>query len=1244
MLRKQKKATIYQIPINSLPLNVAVYRYVDDDFVFVDFNKRAEITENINKDALLGKKLCDVFPAVKEFGLYEVLLRVQKSGVDESFERGFYQDYRISGWRKNEIISLPNGDIMVIYEDLTKIKQIEQENSKHKKQLEEAHKSVRLGSWTWDMRTNVIEWSDEVFHIFGENVQSFRPTLDKFLSYSNKEDQEKLRGLIENSIKAKEPYQFERKIIREDGSVRFVQERASAHYDDLGEAEMMIGTMLDVTEYKTVTNQLQSLGMILDNSLNEIYIFDAKTLNFSYVNQAAQKNIGYSLEELQAMTPVDIKPYHTMESFLSLVEPMLRGFKNTLSFETTHRRKDGSDYFVEIKLQIMEVNNKKRFVVIADDVTKRKEAQFELINSELKFRNIAENSLMGIFIYGEEYLYVNDAFASTLGFSKEELYHMKPWEVAETINFEKLKEVVEERLQGKEFSKTYNDMRMLTKNGDVKIMHVSTKTIKYRDKFAGMGTVIDITSMKGYEEQLKTLTIRLSLATQAASIGVWEWDIKADTLKWDEQMYNLYGISKDQNEMSYETWSRALDSSDIAKSELQLQNLIKGEGEYNLQFWISPPNHEKRFIQAMGAIEHNELGEAHKFVGVNWDITKQKLYERELESAKKRAETANMAKSNFLANMSHEIRTPMNAIFGMIQLAQTLPLSPELQDYLGKIDKSSNLLLHIINDILDFSKIEANKLDIVNSQFNLNETIEQFSSLYGAQAKAKGLEFAIHVSKEVPVRLLGDNLRLTQILNNLIANAIKFTKSGSIEIFIACVGKSGDKVALKFSVKDSGLGIALKDQKKLFNMFTQADESITRRYGGTGLGLSISKRLAELMGGTLEFSSEYKKGIMFEVTIEFGYVEANGYFNENSSLRDEGLTEKLKNNRERERRRVLASAKSIRGASVLLVEDNDVNIQVQTEFLVQMGLKVTIVTDGLQAVELLKTKRFDGILMDYQMPVMDGIEATKAIRRSGNETPIIAMTAAAMQSDKENCLLAGMNDYVSKPIDFLKMVQVLTKWIEPNFKRDEFETMDAKEILPHATLPQSIDAIDMEEGLRNSAQSPTLYHNVLLRFFYDYSKGCKPLRESLSNKDVDGAKRWIHTLKGLSATIGAVKLNSIVRDMELELKNRFDVALDALCEELQRLNASLASLVEVKNVVKSSYNYELALKQLNFISEKLKNSQLVEQEDSDKLHDALGSHVETTPWTSLQNALENFEYDKAQVEIGKLMELMEGET
>jgi len=1318
------------------------------------------------------------------------------------------------------------------------------------------------------------------------------------------------------------------------------------------------------------------------------------------------------------MTPVDIKPNYSMESFLSLIEPLLNGNKDNMILETTYRRKDGSDYFVEMKLQIMEVNNKKQFVVITDDITKRKEAQLELENSESKFRNIAENSLMGIFIYGEEYLYVNDAYAAMLGYTPDELYHMQPWEVVEPIYRENLKEVVKQRLQGKEFSQTYNDFKLLTKSGDVRRVRISTKTIKYNNQFAGMGTVIDITditeakeqlrdseenfrnifnnssdgiiihdyngniievndvkcqrlgyereeligqnvsfidtpkyqekisevfeelfknghvmfegehvkkngeiipveiharlieyihkpavlsvirditerkkneqairdaeevyhtmfnlspigillidpksgkavefnktahtelgysaeefaqlsindyeaketpqeteahikslmagnrelfetkhktkngaikdisvsvqlvkiknevyffalyhditSIKQYEEQLKTLTLRLSLATQAASIGIWEWDIKKNTLKWDDQMYTLYGINKDENEneISYMTWRDAVDSADIANAEQQLQNAVKGEGEYNLQFWITTPENEKRFIQAMGVAEYNELGEAYRFVGVNWDITKQKLYEQELESAKQSAEAANIAKSNFLANMSHEIRTPMNAILGMIQLAQTLNLSSELQDYMRKIDSSSHLLLHIINDILDFSKIEANKLEIVNSQFNLNETIEQISALYGAQADAKGLELIIRVAREVPLQLIGDNLRLSQILNNLISNAIKFTENGTVEIFISDVSKSSDKVALKFSVKDSGIGIALKDQKKLFNMFTQADESITRKYGGTGLGLSISKRLAELMGGTLEFSSGYKEGSTFEVTIEFGYVDASSYFNQTSPLetklnvlvvddqissrdvikeifsswnckvdesdngkdalqkikqrienkkpydliivdwsmpdlngietvkairlmeesqekvspqiimmvtayskeivlknRDDeklidvflnkpvvysslydalsnrGLSAKIQTDHTKDRESILAIAKSIRGASVLLVEDNEINIQVQTEFLNQMGLKVTTVTDGLQAIELLKIKHFDGILMDYQMPVMDGVEATKVIRKGGDTTPIIAMTAAAMEADKDACLQAGMNDYISKPIDFLKMVQVITKWIAPNFKRDEIGDAHKKEIISHVVLPEKIDGINIEEGLRNSAENPTLYHTILLRFFHDYSLGCKPLQELIDNKDIVGVKRWVHTLKGLSATIGALKLNSLVSDIELKNENKFDVKLDDLCDELQRLNSALASLDIVRTTVGAPFNYELAIKQLNYISKKLANSQLIEKEESNKLNDTLGSYIDAKCWISLQNALENFEYDKAQIELNKLLELIEG--
>lgn len=386
-----------QVSIDDIPINIAVYRYVDDDFIFIDFNNMAEKTENISREEIIGKCITKVFPGVKKLGLFNLLLRINKNGGYEELDLGFYEDDRISGWRHNSVKRLPNGDVIVFYTDITKQKHLEEERLKQKNQFEEAQKLAHLGSWEWDIQTNEIKWSDEVFRIFGEEPQSFTPTYDYFLSYLCEEGKAALTKAVMNAINHKEAYLFEHNIYRKDGTIRYVQESGNAHFDDQGEATSMIGTVLDITERKEAENQLQSLGHILDNSMNEVYMFDTKNMHFTYVNKEAQKNTGYTFEEMMNMTPLDLKPEYSMRSFLLLLKPLLDGSKKELVFETIHHRKNGQTYNVEIRLKVMEFNSTRQFVVIAHDISDRKLAQHQLQESEKKFRKLATiDNLTGI--------------------------------------------------------------------------------------------------------------------------------------------------------------------------------------------------------------------------------------------------------------------------------------------------------------------------------------------------------------------------------------------------------------------------------------------------------------------------------------------------------------------------------------------------------------------------------------------------------------------------------------------------------------------------------------------------------------------------------------------------------------------------------------------------------------------------------------------------------------------------------
>ncbi len=368
---KMSLHTHMKISIDSIPANVAIYRYEDGDFIIIDFNEMAQNTEQVSKSEIIGKQLTKVFPKVKEFGLFDILLHVHEHGGIKNYKRTYYEDERISGWRQNRVNRLSNGDIIVLYDDLTKKNTHIDELSKENHYLEEAQKIAHFGYWEWDIRTNTTVWSSEVFRIFGEEPQSFEPTPERFLSYLDEESQTKMQNVVEYILKHKEPYEIEYTILDRNGVLHHLLSVANAKFDDLGTPLCMIGTVMDITSQRKLESQLLSFGSIVESSVNEIYIFNTQNLKFNYANQAALDNMGYSLEELKEMTPVDIKPKYSHKNFLELIQPILNGSQKFLITQTVHRRKNGSDYNAEIRLQEIKIDGINQFVAIAFDITSR---------------------------------------------------------------------------------------------------------------------------------------------------------------------------------------------------------------------------------------------------------------------------------------------------------------------------------------------------------------------------------------------------------------------------------------------------------------------------------------------------------------------------------------------------------------------------------------------------------------------------------------------------------------------------------------------------------------------------------------------------------------------------------------------------------------------------------------------------------------------------------------------------------
>ena len=548
---------------------------------------------------------------------------------------------------------------------------------------------------------------------------------------------------------------------------------------------------------------------------------------------------------------------------------------------------------------------------------------------------------------------------------------------------------------------------------------------------------------------------RSALAARSFGFGIWDWDLQRNELFWDERMFELYGATNDNHLLAYEFWSRALHPADFTRAQAEIQAALKGEKPFNTEFDVRWPDGQTHTIQAAAIIQRDAVGVPQRMVGINFDITERKAAEADLIATNQRlnlaiaranqlaqaAEMATIAKADFLSNMSHEIRTPMNGVIGMLGMLLDSPLSEEQRKFASIATACGETLLTLINDILDFSKIEAGRLSIEAVDLDLDQLLASLMPLFEFRANEKQISLVKEIHPTVPTLIQGDPVRLRQVITNLMTNALKFTAKGEVKLSITAPRITPTEVILRFTVSDTGLGIPENKIGLLFNKFSQVDASTTRKYGGTGLGLAICKQLAELMGGEIGVNSQAGQGSQFWFTARLGrqspaarhaYRGTPGKTG-NAELELGAPHETLSSSSAA----VAASApapQTSAPARILLADDNETNQLVALSLLKKFGYGCDTVSDGAAAIRALAAHPYKLVLMDVQMPEMDGHEATTRIRsgeagEAKRQVPIVAMTAHTLSGDREVCLKAGMNDYLGKPIEPLALKAMVEHWL-----------------------------------------------------------------------------------------------------------------------------------------------------------------------------------------------------------------------
>ena len=989
--------------------------------------------------------------------------------------------------------------------------------------------------------------------------------------------------------------------------------------DAKGDVFGILGIYDDVTARKHTETQLREsearFRAVFNQSPVSILIHDKDDGAIVDANQTAWQ--AYGLTSLGALKTYDIwlEPPYSQADAMAWISKAAEAPQVT---EWKSRKITGEIFWELLTLRPIMIGDTERILSIAVDISERKNAEAALREERL-VRDTIQEAIPGI-AYALDangyFTFWNRNFETATGRVAEELRELNAVDLFEGEDRTHIAERIKQTFITGE---SEAEAELIAKSGQRTRYHFTGRRIDMGGQPILVGAGVDVGPLKTAEQELRRLNEELEarvrqntfdlrasfaklrdteFAMDTVGIGIhWVDAASGRFIHANDYAATLLGYTRE--ELMLRTVSD-IDPHFPESAVREITERIRQQGF--LKFETEQRRRDGSHVPVEMTVYHHpeQDGTASRMISFMLDITERKRAEQALQEAKAAAEAANTAKSAFLANMSHEIRTPLNAILGLNHLMQAGNASPEQVERLKKMEVASRHLLSIINDILDLSKIEAGRLELETGNFHLSAVIDNVASMIRDSVQDKGLSLEVDPDG-VPHWLRGDVTRLRQALLNLASNAVKFTERGSIAIRAQLLESQAEQLHVRFEVSDSGVGLTPDQQSRLFQDFQQADSSTARKYGGTGLGLSLTKRLIEMMGGKVGVRSTAGQGstFWFSVTLQHGHGPMPKRTDVENALAAE-----------------LRLRKEYRGARILLAEDNPINVEVVQQMLHAAALDVVIAQNGRIALEKVATEYPDLILMDMQMPEMDGVEATRAIRKLSAHaaTPILALTANAFAEDRHACLEAGMNDVLTKPVEPALLYEALVRWLP---------AVSLPRVAPLATTAVTASTsgleafrnkpgIDVDRGLLFLNGRTDHYLKLLRQFVKSHGDDMTSLHEHVSAGDRAAARLVAHSLKGAAATLGLLAIADSAARLELALKN--ETPLDQDFDAIRQISAALAAaLGDLLAATRSPHagvetaDYRTVLDRLDSLLEQNDMATLAQFErDASLLHAALG--------------------------------------